>query len=160
MNDPLGTPDPNREPLERLIGQVLGAQPPRRAPRTLESRVMAAIARREAVPWWRSSFLHWPLLARVAFLLASAGIVKLALSGVVWLTQEVRPQPLIGAMARPLTWAERTTDSLWRIVELSQAVLQAVPSSWIYGAVAVAAILYIALIALGATAYRTLYLSK
>jgi hypothetical protein len=160
MTEQPGTPDPSRDPLERLVGELLRAQPPRAAPRTLEARVMAAIARRENVPWWRTSFLHWPLLARFAFVLASMVIVKLALSGLSWLAEGIRPTPLLGVAAKPFSWVRETSDSVARVADVCAAVAEAVPSSWLYTAAAVVALLYAALVVLGTTAYRTLYMSK
>lgn len=37
--------------LEKLIHQTLRALPDRKAPRSLEHRVLAAIAARQALPW-------------------------------------------------------------------------------------------------------------
>ena len=72
------------EDLEKFIHQTLRALPARRAPHSLESRVRAAIAARAALPWWRQSFARWPLAARVAFFIGSAGVAKVALMAAVW----------------------------------------------------------------------------
>ncbi len=67
----------NREPtpddLENRIARLLRGLPERRAPRSLEQRVLSEVARREARPWWRKSWSHWPLLVRAGFVLASGG---------------------------------------------------------------------------------------
>jgi hypothetical protein len=146
--------------LERLIGKVLSEQPPRSAPRTLESRVLAELERRAARPWWRNSFLHWPLPARLAFLLASFGVVKLALAAVMWVITDARSAPVVTALAQPLSWAEKTLNLFSMLGALGSAVLDAIPPHWLYAGLALAAALYIALFALGATAYRTLYMNK
>ena len=41
--------------------------------------MLAELERRAAFAWWRRSFSHWPLLARAAFLLVSAVLIRLAL---------------------------------------------------------------------------------
>ena len=44
------SPENHQEKLERAIHQTLRALPPRRAPRSLEDRVFAELARRAALP--------------------------------------------------------------------------------------------------------------
>ena len=78
------TNDPN-DRLERLTAEVLRELPPRRAPRTLEARVLAELERRAAKPWWQSSFMEWPALVRILFVLASIVTGVLAVRGSTWL---------------------------------------------------------------------------
>ena len=56
--------------LQRLIDRACREQPALQAPATLAARVMQGIARRQALPWWRRSFGHWPLAVRAGFTLA------------------------------------------------------------------------------------------
>jgi len=63
--------------MEARLGQALRTLPERRAPATLESRVLDALARRVPLPWWRRSFAEWPAAARVAFGVTSAVLVVL-----------------------------------------------------------------------------------
>jgi hypothetical protein len=156
--DPKTTQGP--EHIERLVGALLAEQPPRRAPRNLQSRVLAEIERREALPWWRNSFLHWPLAVRMLFILASLGVVKLAMSGVATLIGSVQSEPVVETLTRPLSWAERIADTFSRFVSVGSALIDATPATWIYAGIALAGTLYIALLVLGATAYRTLYVNK
>jgi len=72
------------EDLEKFIHQTLRSLPARRAPHSLEARVRAAIEARAALPWWKQSFAQWPVAARFAFVIASAGLAKLAIMAVVW----------------------------------------------------------------------------
>jgi hypothetical protein len=65
--------EPSPDDLENRIARLLGELPDRRAPRSLEQRVLSEVARREAQPWWRKSWSHWPLLVRAGFVLASGG---------------------------------------------------------------------------------------
>jgi hypothetical protein len=153
------TPDRSPEHIERLIGEVLRDQPLRAAPRSLQARVLAEIAHREALPWWRHSFLHWPLLVRTLFVLVSLGIVKLALTAVMLLITSVR-SPVVETIAKPLSWAETSADVFSKTINLAAIVLNAIPSHWLYAGIGVALALYVALLVLGATAYRTLYVSK
>ncbi len=62
--------------LERQIDRALKTLPELRAPRRLSSRVMAAIAAREALPWYRQPWQNWSLpwrMVSMALLLASFG---------------------------------------------------------------------------------------
>lgn len=151
---------PSTEPLERVIAEVLKDQPLRPAPDTLSKRVLEQIESRAALPWWHHSFLHWPLAIRMAFVLASLGVVKLALTGVMLLVARVHSEPVVGTLAKPLSWAETGADLFSKTISLLAVVLQAIPSHWLYAGIALAGALYLALLALGATAYRTLYVNK
>lgn len=153
-------PDTTHARVERAIGKVLSEQPPRTAPPTLESRVLAEIERRAALPWWRNSFMHWPLAARLAFLLVSFGVVKVVLTAVIWASTDPRSAPVVGAITRPLSWAEETTHFFSTMTELGGAVARALPPHWLAAGLIVAATLYVTLFVLGATAYRTLYMNK
>ncbi len=157
---PSSDPTPAHDPLEPLIGRVLREQPPRRAPRELELRVLTEIERRMALPWWRSSFMNWPLPARVVFLLASFGAVKIALAAVMWAMVDPRSAPVVATLAKPLSWAEQAANVFSTLSALGTSIVRAIPPHWLHIGIAVAAALYIALFALSATAYRTLYLNK
>ena len=145
------------EKLERFVGHVLKRQPLRNAPASLEARVFAAIEQRAARPWWRDSFLHWPIPARVAFLLASFGIVKLALMGVMWLITDSQTTPVV---ERSVSLYEHSASFLATLRSLVSTLIHAIPPQWLAGAIALTALLYVALFILGATAYRTLYVNK
>src|SRR4051812_35929086 len=113
--------------IERLIDSILREQPPRSAPRTLQARVCAEIERRAALPWWHHSFLYWPLAARVAFILASVGIVKLVLTGAMMLIANVR-SPVVETIAKPLSWAESSANVFSKTISLASLVLDAIPT--------------------------------
>jgi len=136
------------EKLERLIDRTLRAQPPLRAPRGLETRVLNELARRAALPWWRKSFAHWPLAARALFVLASGVFIKLALTGVTWMSD---------AAAAPVASVQNKARIASSLVEVGAAVVHAIPPQWLYFGVAFGAAMYALLFGLGATAYRTLY---
>ena len=141
----------NEQKLEQLIHQTLRALPDRKAPRTLESRVLAGIAARQALPWWRQSFAHWPLPARAAFLVLAgglaAGFVLLGANGSVDLL------PAIRGFLAPLAQVRAVATF---VADLGTTVFRSIPILWLYGVVAFIATLYAALFGLGATAYRTL----
>lgn len=147
------TPDP----LERTIHRALRELPTRRAPRTLEERVLAEIARRAALPWWRKSFAHWPLVARAVFAVVLIGVVKFVLMGAVWVTAGFDAEQFREAFATPFAWMEAGFSVVNAISGFFEIVLRSIPPLCLYGGLAVLASLYAALFGLGAAAYRTLY---
>jgi hypothetical protein len=156
--DPRSRPD--TENLERLVGTVLRQQPPRSAPPSLQARVFAEIERRAALPWWHHSFLHWPLFVRIAFILVSLGVVKLVLTGAMMLIAGMRSQSVVETIAKPLSWAETGANLFSKTISLASVVFGAIPTTWLYAGAGLALTLYVALVVLGATAYRTLYVNK
>jgi hypothetical protein len=144
---------PTPEQLERFIDKALRDQPLQRAPSDLESKVMAAIAHRAVTPWWRSSFAHWPMAARVLFLVASAVFVKLGLDGAALVIDPLDPVARSSALFAQLAWVHALFVSIG-------AVLRSLPSLWIYGGAAVLGVLYLMLFGVSAAAYRTLYASR
>jgi hypothetical protein len=139
--------------LERLIDDLARGQPLRRAPADLEARVLRLVARKSA--WWKSGFDHWPMYARGLFILASVGIVRFTIGGVSWVTERLGADGFGGAsLLHQGTHAAATTLSV------TDAVVQAIPAEWLYGAAAVAFVVYAWLFGLGAVAYRTLYVQR
>jgi hypothetical protein len=149
-----------QEKLEHVIHETLRALPPRSAPPALESRVLAAIERRRALPWWKTSFNHWPLPARVAFFLASAGIVKLVLLALVWAMAGFEAARFHEALGPHFAMLEAVITVMRALGDLVATTLRAIPPVWLYGAAAIFAALYVTLFGLGAAAYRTLYVNR
>jgi hypothetical protein len=141
-------PNESHEALERLLDRTLHELPLRRAPLTLESRVFGELERRGALPWWRRSFAHWPLLARAVFLVICAALIRLAFLG--------------GATAvagvRSLSWAREVGGFTASAANLAAWLAHTVPPTWAYEGIAVCAVLYAVLFGLAAAVYRTLYL--
>jgi hypothetical protein len=146
--------------LETTVNRALREVPLRRAPSSLESRVLAEIVRRAALPWWRQDFARWPRPARVAFavMCGSLAAALLAASGFF-----APGGALAGAGTRSaglwLPWARSALTLIDVARELDAALVRAMPPDWLYGVLAAAALLYAALFGLGAAAYRTLYLN-
>jgi len=142
-----------REQLEHFIDKALRDQALRRAPSDLESKVMAAIAHRATTPWWQSSFAHWPMAARVLFLVASAVFVKLGLDAAALVIGPIDPAARSMALFAELAWIHALFESIG-------AVVRSLPSWWIYCGVTAIGALYLMLFGVSAAAYRTLYASR
>ena len=144
---------PNPEDLEKLIHESLRSLPERRAPHSLEANVWAAIEAQQSLPWWRQSFAHWPMAARATFL-AFTGLLAAALiaSIIQWGGQVDTSSALSGPemVLSKLKGFSSGLHSIWAFL------LRAIPTAWLYGGLALLAVMYVTLIGVGATAYRTL----
>ena len=140
------------------VDRYLRALPPRTAPEGFEQRVLAALQRRAAQPWWRRAYREWPFLARIGLLVVCSGSMLGAWRVAGWLT------------AGAALGLNRVAAPLFAVRELLRAVLAADASlrlvggglapHWLQGGAVVTALAYVALLGLGATAYRTLYLES
>jgi len=145
------------DPLEQLLDRTLRPLPLRRAPPTLQSRVLEELQRRASLPWWRRSFAHWPSAARAGFVLVCLALVGMVILGGDWTAATVQSLHASGALSLPL--GRQALAVMTAAAELMTLFARAVPSAWIYAGLGAGAVLYAALFGLGAAAYRTLYLS-
>ena len=142
--------------LERALSHAVDGLPLRRAPATLEARVFGELERRAALPWWRRSFTHWPLLARAGFVVICTALIKLAfLEGAVAIVG-VRTLHDSGALSP--AWLQEIWVVAVAAGNLASLLARTVPPAWAYEGVVVCAVLYAVLFGLGAAVYRTLYL--
>jgi len=152
--------DPDHQPLETRMTRLLRQLPDRRAPAGLEARVLAEISRRAALPWWRTSFAHWPLAARLAFFVA-AGAAAAAVVGLIFIaSHSPDAHALTGSVAASQAWLLLGRDlglAAWdRLADLWAAV----PPAWLYGAGLALAVSYAALAVLGTASYRAFSSSR
>lgn len=150
-------PELTPEELKKLIHHNLRELPLRRAPRSLEDRVMAAIAAQQARPWWQQAYGVWPQPAKVAFLILSAALAAL----VIYCGMEAINGFGRTAVARPLDesigWLANLRASGSALVSLARHALSGVDARWLYLAGGVMAAAYASLLGVGAAAYRTLW---
>jgi hypothetical protein len=151
---------PSPEDLEKMIQQTLRSLPNRRAPRSLETRVMAAIEARASLPWWKQSYAQWPLVVRCAFLVLSGVFAKIALMGTVWIMADFESAGWVNAFTTQFAWVDRVSSAFGGVGQFFTIVGRNIPPAWLYGGLAVFALLYATLFGLGATAYRTLYSNR
>jgi hypothetical protein len=130
--------------LEQQIHKTLRAQPARRAPRSLEQRVLAAIAERQALPWYRRAPSHWPMQARLMAGLSTAALIAMT---------SHRASSVEAATPESIGWLESLGTALFSSFSTA---LQSIPAPYLYGSLAMVASCYLACFGLGATAYRTL----
>ncbi|HWA85971.1 MAG TPA: hypothetical protein VG710_07105 [Opitutus sp.] len=148
------------EEFEKFIHQTLRSVPDRRAPRSLEARVLAAIAARAALPWWKQSFAQWPLAARGGFLVLCGGLVKVALMVAVWAMGDFEAARFTDAFSTQFAWIERADAVVRGIGGFFALLWHSIPPLWLYGGLACLASLYLTLFGLSAAAYKTLYANQ
>jgi hypothetical protein len=140
--------DRNRQDeIERQVTRALRDQPLRRAPSTLERRVLAQIESGATAIGWRRGFAHWPVPARVVFLAASVGVVKVALLLAMWLVTPFDSPAVSVQLPSQVAWLQTLLVAIGSIV-------RTVPSLWVHIGLALIAIMYVALFGIGASAYR------
>lgn len=148
--------DQNDEKLERLVSQVLRDQPLRRAPASLEARVLGEIAARARLPWWRRGVASWPAAVRVPVIAGCAVSVPLVWILSLWLAARLASatrQRLAGPLAS-LQAAGHAVTSLGATIS---HIIQSIPREWLVGGIIATASLYAVLFALIAVGYSLLY---
>jgi hypothetical protein len=145
------------EKLERLVGQALRAQPPRRAPASLEERVLREIAARARLPWWRRGMTSWPLAVRIPVIAGSAISVPLVWIASVWLATRLASVATHSGNSGPLASVRDTGHAIASLGTLASHIVQSIPREWLLGGLIATATLYAALFALVALGYSLLY---
>jgi hypothetical protein len=143
--------------MEARLGQALRTLPERRAPATLESRVLDALARRVPLPWWRRSFVEWPAAARVAFGVTSAVLVVLTVLAAAAANANLGSLGSSHALATPVLHDASVFFVITRSLSVSLGSI--LSSGWVLGCLIAGAALYAALFGLAIAGYRTLYLN-
>ena len=146
----------SEQKLERALTQALEGLPLRRAPSTLELRVVDELERRAALPWWRVSFTHWPAAPRVAFVAVCIALVAATILGGVFAFAGDRSFDQAAALV--LSWVQPFLAVMSSAGGVATLLVRVIPPLWLYGGLALGIVLYVALFGLGAAAYRTLYL--
>lgn len=150
----------DQQRLEHLVHNALRDLPPRKAPATLESRINAEIARRAALPWWRRSFVHWPVSARIGFLVVCAAIVRALFVVSGWIHEGFTAAQTRAEFEPEVGLARLCGRLLATTGDVFATLVANVPPLWLYGGAAILAALYLTLFGLGAAAYKTLYSSS
>jgi hypothetical protein len=150
----MSTHDP--EKLEAALHQVLRSIPDRKAPAGLQSRVLAELSRRAALPWWRKSYAYWPAAIRAAFFILSAAAVALLVSGLFALLHTPTAAQGLAGVEQPFAWLRVAADYVGSTEASVRHVISLIPPLWLYGAIGTVAVSYASLAAIGAATYRAL----
>ena len=145
------------EKLERLVGQALREQPLRRAPASLEGRVLREIAARARRPWWRRGIASWPAAVRYPVIAGCAVSVPLVWIGSVWLASRLIAVLTHPGIAGPLATLRETGRTIASLGTFTAHIVDNIPREWLVGGLIATATLYAALFALIALGYSLLY---
>lgn len=145
------------EELEQFIHQQLRGLPARKAPRTLEARVMASLERNASIPWYHKSWSYWPAAVRGVFLAFATGAAGVAVTAFYLMTVGVDAGAVGTEVRSYFEWATRLVSVGAWIVDFINYIISSIPTLWLYSGLATIVALYVAFFGLGAAAYRMLY---
>ena len=145
------------EQLEQKIHAVLREQPTRKAPMSLEARVLGEIARRQALPWWHKSYVYWPNPVKLLFLVLATGVA----AGVLLYSMQVLglvSGDVLKQVFEPVMGAINTLRVISSaLLGWVKPAVMGVSATYLYAALAILGGAYAIMLGLGATAYRVLW---
>ena len=146
----------SQEPLAEWTDQVLRQLPARRAPASLAPRILQAIARQRALPWYRRPWMEWPRLYRV--ITAVATLLVLGFGGW-WILPHADVVSLSAATeaASQFETVREVSVTAGILKSLGQAVLLVVRSlhAWVLaGLLGLAALIWTTTLGLGTVCWR------
>jgi hypothetical protein len=150
----------DQDKLEASIHRVLRGLPDRKAPSSLEARVLAELSRRASLPWWRKSFAHWPSAVRGCFFVVAALAATLVVAGCFVLGHSSGASQVTSGIASSRAWFVVGRDIVDAGAFRVKTFLAGIPPLWLYGGAATLALCYAAVAAAGAATYRALSLSR
>jgi hypothetical protein len=144
------------EEIEKRIHQALLALPEIPAPPGLEERVLAELARRARLPWWRRSYAHWPVAVRAGFLALSGAAAAVLVAGLVWLGRGGNFSPGGLQFNLECQWLVVIRAVASSLGHAAAQPIRAVPPLWLCAGLAAVATCCAALAGMGAAACRAL----
>jgi hypothetical protein len=148
--------DPSDEKLERLVSQVLRDQPPRRAPASLEARVLGELAARVRLPWWRRGIASWPAALRIPVIVGCAICVPVVWALSLWLGGHLLALATHPGIAGPIATLWGTGRAVASLGTITAQIVRSIPREWLLGGIFATAALYAVLFALVAGGYSLL----
>jgi hypothetical protein len=150
----------NEQELEQLIHSTLRSLPARRAPRSLEARVLAAIEQQAMIPWYHKSWSYWPAAVRAAFLVGAAIVSTGTMVAFNLMSQGAEANALAQAVTSRFQFVTQLFGAAAWTIQFIGRSIGSIPPLWLYGGLATFAALYATFFGLGAAAYRTLHRSN
>lgn len=147
----------NERELEQLIHSTLRSLPNRRAPGTLEARVLAEIEHRATIAWYHKSWSYWPAAVRASFMAVGTTVAAAAVVGFHLVSQGAAAEAVVQEVATGFGWVNRLVGAVTWTINFAQHLAASVPPLWFYGGLAFIAAMYTTFVGLGSAAYRYLY---
>jgi hypothetical protein len=152
----MNSKQPDADPLRQLIDRKLRELPLQRAPIDLQARVWAGLRQQASLPWWRKSFSHWPLVARVALVVLCLGVSAMPMLLTSQMNAGSRNAELATLLNTSFSWADSVAGYMQALLDFMGLLLRHAPAAWLFGAAITSGLLYAAFISLGGAVYRTL----
>lgn len=146
--------------LEQFVHAALRSLPDRKAPGTLEARVLAAVEHQAAMPWWHKGWSYWPAAVRGIFLALATAVGGGVLLGAYAVFAGPGASSVTAGVVDRLSGVSDALAVFGWVVDLGHSIIASIPPVWLYGGLALVAVLYASVFGLGAVAYRTLYRSN
>lgn len=147
----------SHDPLHDFVHKAVSDLPSRRAPRSLIDRVNAAIAMREALPWYARGWTAWPAPARI--LTAVAGVA--AVAAFAWLgllgTEFFAAQPVREIATERAPMLSALGSAFITLLEGFKIAIERVAQPYLLAALIIMGAGYAACIGAGAGVYRFLH---
>jgi hypothetical protein len=150
----------NEKELEQLIHATLRSLPDRKAPGTLEARVLAALEHRATVAWYHKSWAYWPAAVRASFLAVTTAVGGAIVVAFYLVSQGVDTGAVALEVGGKFQWLSQLYSAGAWSVDFTNYLVGSIPSLWLYGGLALLVALYGTFFGLGAAAYRALYRSN
>ncbi len=150
--------DVNERKLAEQIHRELGQLTNLKAPKTLGSRVLAAIAARQAAPWWKTSWINWPTVIKLAFLaLGIAVIGGLVLAGTAILQFSTLTSGVAESVSGMLASLKPYYDVAARFGRATGLTLSSVGPTLYWTLAVLVGVAYATCIGLGTLGYRLVF---
>lgn len=145
--------EPELDPkLEALLSSELKALPPLKAPASLAPNIMAILAARARLPWWRQAWWDWPLSAKAAFVVLAITVAGAMGGGGLLLGED--------ALSYSADLMERFNPSegvFWNFLPLADAaalVWEHFAQPFLFYGAVLAGALYLMFVGLGTVCFR------
>jgi hypothetical protein len=150
----------DQDKLEASIHRVLRRLPDRKAPFSLEARVLAELSRRASLPWWRKSFAHWPSAVRAGFFIVAGLAAALVVAVLFVVGRSTGAHELTAGVSTSYAWLTVARDVVAAGNYKVRSLASSVPPVLLYGGAATLALCYAAVAAAGAATYRALAVGR
>jgi hypothetical protein len=147
----------NEKELEQLIHATLRSLPDRKAPGTLEARVLAALEHRGTIAWYHRSWSYWPATVRTLFMGVVGGLSAGGALALYFMSRGLSAASLAQEVGHRFPVAAQLCAAGTWVVDFANRLVTNIPALWVYGGLALVAALYATFFGLGAAAYRVLY---
>jgi hypothetical protein len=149
-----------QDPLERRVHQLLKALPEVTAPATLVPRVMASVAARFSLPWYRQSWQTWPFLLQVVTLV----VVVASFGALTFAAWQLGRAAGLAAVRQEIGEMFSGVGAVWNVLSVLLGAIRLVVgrlgTGFLVGCLAAAALAYALFVGLGTVYLRLMFAQR